>query len=123
MASVMLAGWDGRSHISVAICCRRQLCWSAVVVSWLTRHQSINSGISESYSARWIGSSGRAAIWQGQGLMKLLLTSDGITNMSIRGALIDLLGKPIAESSALCIPTAAHAMPGGAGMAWRMING
>jgi dipeptidase E len=34
-----------------------------------------------------------------------------------------MLGKPIAESSALCIPTAAYAMPGGAGMAWRLING
>jgi dipeptidase E len=55
--------------------------------------------------------------------MKLLLTSDGIKNTSIRDALVDLLGKPIAESSALCIPTAVYAMPGGAGMAWRMING
>jgi dipeptidase E len=33
------------------------------------------------------------------------------------------MGKPIAESSALCIPTAAYAMPGGAGMAWRLITG
>jgi dipeptidase E len=55
--------------------------------------------------------------------LKLLLTSDGITNTSIRGALVGLLGKPISESSALCIPTAAYAMPGGAAMAWRMING
>ena len=55
--------------------------------------------------------------------MKLLLTSDGITNTSIHDALVDLLGKPVAESSALCIPTAAYAMPDGAGMAWRMING
>ena len=38
--------------------------------------------------------------------MKLLLTSGGVTNPSIRDALVDLLGKPIAESSALCIPTA-----------------
>jgi dipeptidase E len=35
--------------------------------------------------------------------MKLLLTSAGIRNASIRAALVDLLGKPIAESSALCI--------------------
>ena len=38
--------------------------------------------------------------------MKLLLTSGGITNTSIRDALVDLLGKPIADSTALCIPTA-----------------
>ena len=55
--------------------------------------------------------------------MKFLLTSAGIKNTSIHDALVDLLGKPIAESSALCIPTAAYAMPGGAGMAWRLING
>ncbi len=45
--------------------------------------------------------------------MRFLLTSGGIRNTSIRNALIDLLGKPIAESSALCIPTAAYAMSGG----------
>ena len=55
--------------------------------------------------------------------MKLLLTSGGIKNTSIHDALVDLLGKPIAESSALCIPTAVYAMPGGAGMAWGLING
>ena len=42
---------------------------------------------------------------------------------SIHGALVDLLGKPIAESNALCIPTAVYAMSGGAGMAWQLING
>ena len=46
--------------------------------------------------------------------MKLLLTSGGIRNTSIRSALVDMLGKPIAESSALCIPTATYAYPGGA---------
>ena len=55
--------------------------------------------------------------------MKYLLTSAGIKNTSIRNALLDLLGKPIADSSALCIPTAAHAMPGGAAAAWRLISG
>ncbi len=55
--------------------------------------------------------------------MRLLLTSAGIKNTSIGDALVDLLGKPIAESSALCIPTAAYAVPGGAGAAWRLING
>jgi len=38
--------------------------------------------------------------------MRLLLTSDGISNASIHDALVGLLGKPIAESNALCIPTA-----------------
>jgi|GEM_PF-6789830 len=32
-------------------------------------------------------------------------------------------GKPIAESSALCIPTANYAQRGGAGNAWRFISG
>jgi dipeptidase E len=55
--------------------------------------------------------------------MKFLLTSAGIRNTSIRNALLDLLGKPIAESSALCIPTASYALPGGAALAWRFISG
>jgi dipeptidase E len=55
--------------------------------------------------------------------MRLLLTSAGIKNASIHDALAGLLGKPIAESSALCIPTALYAMPGGAAAAWRLING
>ncbi len=55
--------------------------------------------------------------------MKFLLTSAGISNTSIHNALIELLGKPIAESSALCIPTAAYAVPGGAAMAARFIRG
>jgi dipeptidase E len=55
--------------------------------------------------------------------MKLLLTSAGIKNTSIHDALVDLLGKPIAQSNALCIPTAIYAFPGGAGSAWRLISG
>ena len=43
--------------------------------------------------------------------MKLLLTSGGVTNSSIQSALVELLGKPIAESSALCIPTAQWGHP------------
>ena len=43
--------------------------------------------------------------------MRFLLTSAGIKNASIHDALVDLLGKPIAESSALCIPTAAYGHP------------
>lgn len=57
--------------------------------------------------------------------MKLLLTSAGVKNASIRNALIDLLGKPIAESDALCIPTAQYGHPAvgpGAGP-WRFISG
>jgi dipeptidase E len=55
-------------------------------------------------------------------MMKLLLTSAGINNTSIHNALLDLLGKPIAESSALCIPTASYAM-GGPASAWQIITG
>jgi len=55
--------------------------------------------------------------------MKFLLTSAGIRNASIHDTLVDLLGKPIAESSALCIPTATYAMQGGAGLAWNFITG
>src|SRR5262249_4888466 len=59
-----------------------------------------------------------------KGRMKLLLTSAGIINTSIHNALVDLLGKPIAESSALCIPTASYANPMDApGAAWRFISG
>ena len=45
--------------------------------------------------------------------MKLLLTSAGIKNTSIHDALTGLLGKPVAESSALCIPTASYGHPMG----------
>ena len=56
--------------------------------------------------------------------MKYLLTSAGIKNASIQDALIDLLGKPIAESNALCIPTAGYGHPmGSPGGAWRFITG
>ena len=56
--------------------------------------------------------------------MKLLLTSAGIKNTSIHNALVDLLGKPIAESSALCIPTASYAQPmTGPLRAWNFISG
>ncbi len=56
--------------------------------------------------------------------MKLLLTSAGIKNDSIRNALLDLLGKPITEASALCISTASYAHPkAGPAAAWRFISG
>jgi dipeptidase E len=56
--------------------------------------------------------------------MKLLLTSAGIRNASIHDALLELLGKPIADSHALCIPTAGYGHPRGTpGGAWRFIAG
>ena len=55
--------------------------------------------------------------------MKLLLTAAGIKNASISDALVDLLGKPIADSSALCIPTGSYANPGGVARAWEFISG
>ena len=55
--------------------------------------------------------------------MRFLLTSAGIKNTSIHDALVDLLGKPIAESSALCIPTAAYGHPLTPGVAWPFISG
>jgi len=57
--------------------------------------------------------------------LKLLLTSGGVTNTSIREALVELLGKPIAESTALCIPTAQYGHPwvGPGEKVWRFISG
>jgi dipeptidase E len=54
--------------------------------------------------------------------VKLLLTSAGIKNQSIHDALTGLLGKPVEQSSALCVPTGTYAM-GGPGAAWQMITG
>ena len=57
--------------------------------------------------------------------MKLLLTSAGIKNASIHDALVDLLGKPITESSALCVPTAMYGHPwvGPGEKVWQVISG
>jgi dipeptidase E len=56
--------------------------------------------------------------------MKFLLTSAGIKNDSIHRALVEILDKPIAESSALCIPTASYGHPmAGPAAAWRFISG
>jgi dipeptidase E len=56
--------------------------------------------------------------------MKYLLTSAGIKNASIHNALVELLGKPIAESRALCIPTAGYGSLYGSPIgAWRFISG
>ncbi|WP_454050597.1 Type 1 glutamine amidotransferase-like domain-containing protein [Cellulomonas sp. Marseille-Q8402] len=43
--------------------------------------------------------------------MKLLLTSGGVTNPSIRAALDRMLPRPVAESRALCVPTAQWGHP------------
>jgi dipeptidase E len=57
--------------------------------------------------------------------MKFLLTSAGINNKSIHDALVDMLGKPVADSKALCIPTAMYGHPwvGPGVKAWQFISG
>ncbi|ULL16543.1 peptidase E [Paenibacillus sp. H1-7] len=57
--------------------------------------------------------------------MKFLLTSGGINNKSIKDALVGMLGKPIAHSNALCIPTAMYGHPwvSPGVKAWEFISG
>jgi dipeptidase E len=56
--------------------------------------------------------------------VNFLLTSAGIKNASINDAMIELLGKPIAECDALCIPTASYGhTPRGIHGAYRFITG
>ncbi|WP_416144595.1 Type 1 glutamine amidotransferase-like domain-containing protein [Planococcus koreensis] len=57
--------------------------------------------------------------------MKFLLTSAGVTNKSIENALVEMLDKPIADSTALCIPTAMYGHPWvGPGIkTWEFISG
>jgi dipeptidase E len=57
--------------------------------------------------------------------MRLLLTSAGVKNPTIHDALLDLLGKPIEDSTALCIPTAqyGHPMLGPGVKAWEFVSG
>ena len=56
--------------------------------------------------------------------MKLLLTSAGIRNASIQDAVVDLLGKPIADADALCIPTGSYGNPTSTPVGvWRFISG
>jgi dipeptidase E len=56
--------------------------------------------------------------------LRFLLTSAGIKNASIHHALLELLGKPIPECSALVIPTAAYGHPmAGPHAAWNFISG
>ena len=56
-------------------------------------------------------SSGTSTFREFGGPLKLLLTSGGVTNPSIHSALVQLLGKPIAECHALCVPTAQWGHP------------
>jgi dipeptidase E len=57
--------------------------------------------------------------------MKFLLTSAGVNNKSINDALVDMLDKPIADSTALCIPTAMYGHPwvGPGVKIWKFISG
>jgi dipeptidase E len=55
--------------------------------------------------------------------LRLLLTSGGIKNPSIHGALVEVLGKSIAEATALCISTASHALIRGPELAYQYYNG
>jgi dipeptidase E len=55
--------------------------------------------------------------------MKILLTSQGVSKPSILAALVELLGKPIEESHALCVPTGVQPFPGGPSHVYDFING
>lgn len=55
--------------------------------------------------------------------MKLLLTSSGCGNPSLRSSLVEMLGQPIEESTALLVPTGAYPFPGGPFLATRAITG
>ncbi len=56
--------------------------------------------------------------------MKLLLTSAGIRNASLHDALLGMLGKPIADCRALCIPTALYGHPAGTpDKSWNFVAG
>ena len=56
-------------------------------------------------------------------MISLLLTSSGVSNSTIADALIDLLGKPIAEANALFVPTGIYPFRGGPRFAWSPIDG
>src|SRR3954452_5364529 len=55
--------------------------------------------------------------------MKLLLTSAGISNPSIRAGLLELLGKPIEECTALVNSTPSYPLRDGPQLAWTFIAG
>lgn len=56
-------------------------------------------------------------------MIKLLLTSSGVSNSTIADALMELLGKPISEANALFIPTGIYPFRGGPRFAWSPIAG
>jgi dipeptidase E len=56
-------------------------------------------------------------------MIKLLLTSSGISNKTIRDTLEQLLNKPISESNALFVPTGVYPFTGGPNYAWWPIAG
>ena len=58
-------------------------------------------------------------------MRRLLLTSAGVRNATIRNALINLLGRPIEECTALCIPTAMYGHPyaGPGENVWKFVAG
>jgi dipeptidase E len=66
------------------------------------------------------GSFGQAAR-----MRRMLLTSAGVRNATIRTALLDLLGRPIEDCTALCIPTAMYGHPhAGPGVnVWEFVAG
>ena len=81
-----------------------------IVVTNPGRRSARYDPLNQAWSSQARGRS-RLAVPTPGGSMRFLLTSAGIKNTSIGDALVGLLGKPIAESSALCIPTAAYGHP------------
>jgi dipeptidase E len=57
------------------------------------------------------------------GRMKLLLTSSGITNPALRAALVDLLGKPLEDASALVVISGIYPFAGGGQTALTFLRG
>ncbi|MDH7460719.1 Type 1 glutamine amidotransferase-like domain-containing protein [Chitinophagaceae bacterium 26-R-25] len=55
--------------------------------------------------------------------MKLLLTSAGISNPSIHNALVELMGKPVAEANAFFVPTGLYGVSNGGDIARRVVCG
>ena len=55
--------------------------------------------------------------------MKLLLTSSGIGNPTIEAALVDLVGKPLSEATALVVATGMYPFDVGPAMAARLLRG
>ncbi|MFE6968079.1 Type 1 glutamine amidotransferase-like domain-containing protein [Isoptericola sp. NPDC057653] len=57
--------------------------------------------------------------------MRLLLTSAGVRNATIHDALLRLLGRPVADCTALCIPTALYGHPavGPGPNVWGFVSG